>query len=595
MRGLPLLFKVQLSNFSQFSYRQVSTFIILTAALLPTLACIAEQESFVQQSQVLGSATSSESWVETRESVAEKVNWCLSSDELSKGRRLSTQSVAQAVLINQGLDVPLWVDGVPLKAALPVIVGRRALVELKVDWFGAPAEGAGALVVLRNADGEEQFFADFMADSLPRDGAVQNPIVSETLIDERDALTPSSSEVRASVEVVEGAMPAEFPSEPIDRTSYFFDIPSELISADSQISVELFEAGDCAADIFSAVSRNPQEIVINLPTRSVGALKVVIVPIRYLADESGRMPDLEQQDLKVLREMVEAMFPVPSVEFTIHDAVDSYEANISAILSQLIELRNQEQPADNVAYFGFVNPADSMTEYCGESCVAGVSAVGTSTGRLTAGIGVGFRGKAQETFVHELGHILQLGHAPCGDPGDTDENFPHLNARIGLQGYDYRTDEYLPTTGESRDFMSYCDPSWISDYHFEKLVQNISLTNGLVSADIIGKNSHSGSLGNYSSFFQNSIGQISRLSLVRMSSLPRGAPQIAELVSASGKEKKVTIWAQELSESEGTIFDLAQGDWPEEAGSFVRLPSGALLTTDTAMMQPFSRVYPQGR
>lgn len=70
-----------------------------------------------------------------------------------------------------------------------------------------------------------------------------------------------------------------------------------------------------------------------------------------------------------------------------------------------------------------------------------------------------------ETIAHELGHNLSLYHADCGDPAGPDLSFPHDNARSGVWGWDPREGGSLVPPNRA-DFMSYCDPTWVSDYYF---------------------------------------------------------------------------------------------------------------------------------
>ena len=86
------------------------------------------------------------------------------------------------------------------------------------------------------------------------------------------------------------------------------------------------------------------------------------------------------------------------------------------------------------------------------------------------------------TIAHELGHNFSLWHAPCGNPGSVDPQFPYPGGTIGARGFVSRDVWWgLPNprrwraqqivSPETRDLMSYCDPAWISDYHFEKALE----------------------------------------------------------------------------------------------------------------------------
>ncbi len=81
-------------------------------------------------------------------------------------------------------------------------------------------------------------------------------------------------------------------------------------------------------------------------------------------------------------------------------------------------------------------------------------------------------GKPWDTeLAHEVGHTLDLLHAPCGGPLGTDPDFPYDNGSIGVWGYNFR-DGSLVSPRHRRDIMGYCyDKGWLSDYYFEKVVR----------------------------------------------------------------------------------------------------------------------------
>jgi YVTN family beta-propeller protein len=104
----------------------------------------------------------------------------------------------------------------------------------------------------------------------------------------------------------------------------------------------------------------------------------------------------------------------------------------------------------------FANWPDTITPWLG-------------SGQVAAGIA---NQVAERTFAHEIGHILRLNellHAPCRVAGDP--LFPNAEGLIDDWGINFTGQAPELQSPESVvDFMSYCSPSWISKYHYQKLV-----------------------------------------------------------------------------------------------------------------------------
>ena len=78
-----------------------------------------------------------------------------------------------------------------------------------------------------------------------------------------------------------------------------------------------------------------------------------------------------------------------------------------------------------------------------------------------------------DVIAHELGHNMNLRHAPCGGAGGPDPRYPYPGGSIGAWGYDFPGEyDVPPSDGPVRpwtdDLMGYCGPNWISDYHFTR-------------------------------------------------------------------------------------------------------------------------------
>ena len=90
---------------------------------------------------------------------------------------------------------------------------------------------------------------------------------------------------------------------------------------------------------------------------------------------------------------------------------------------------------------------------------AGPAGVADQPGRVS------FAEPEGTVVAHELGHNLNLGHTPCGDPGWQDPAFPYADGAIGAWGWDAREGGTL-VPPDTPDLMGYCGSPWISDYQF---------------------------------------------------------------------------------------------------------------------------------
>jgi hypothetical protein len=258
------------------------------------------------------------------------------------------------------------------------------------------------------------------------------------------------------------------------ESTFYFNVDGRNFTDETNFHVELRET------FGGLIQRWPSEGEASVQTTGTGTLRVVLVPIRYNADDSGRLPDTSDEQLDIYRHWILAMYPVDQLELTVRDPMD-YNGTVqtqgwSQLLQAIMSLRAQDQPADDVYYYGLVNPNTSMSTYCGGGCVAGLSSLGSvndPSSRVSTS--VGFTGSdSADTLVHELGHAHGREHAPCGLLGQaSDPGFPYDNARIGVYGYDL-IDEQRKGPESYADFMSYCYPVWISDYTFAGIADRMN-------------------------------------------------------------------------------------------------------------------------
>jgi hypothetical protein len=187
-----------------------------------------------------------------------------------------------------------------------------------------------------------------------------------------------------------------------------------------------------------------------------------------------------------------ALYPIHDVDVSVGSpmpwsgAVQADGTGWDELLQAVVDKRAQDHVAINVYYYGVFAPAASMDSYCQQGCVAGLSPLSydASDDYSRGSIGLDYTEKyaaSDVTFVHELGHAHGRAHAPCEVP-DPDPEYPHANAEIGIWGYSFAKSALLDPTGQARDMMSYCSPTWISDYTYQALFDRITEINQMPKA-----------------------------------------------------------------------------------------------------------------
>ncbi len=278
--------------------------------------------------------------------------------------------------------------------------------------------------------------------------------------------------------VIEETMVVSGPSTEDDTGSTFnLLLPKEAFGEGTQYVVELRETSKCTELVGMAVgARFPETGTLPVDALDTGPVKVLIVPVRFDADGSGRVPDTGTEAMQQLEDRVYQIYPTDEVILTLHEPVGSTATDLGDMLGQMRDLRDEEEPPSDLSYYGIVDMADSFQDYCNGSCTTGIAGFGSQSGEATAGMGIGFLDYAAGTFAHELGHIHRLPHAPCGGPADPDPEFPYNEAGIGSWGYDILGEELL-SPDEYVDLMSYCSPDWVSDYNYQNLLERVVLVN----------------------------------------------------------------------------------------------------------------------
>jgi len=254
-------------------------------------------------------------------------------------------------------------------------------------------------------------------------------------------------------------------------------VPGRYVVGDLEYSVQLVEDGGSGSGTTDG-SRWPATGTAELdPANDYGPLRVVLIPVRYNADGTGRLPDTSPGTVQMYRDYLYAQYPHAQIEITVGEPTDypyvvsgGSMGNWSTLLGHVTEVREERDAAFDEYYYGLINPAEYFNAYCPDGCTLGMSHVADSPDNagMRASVGVGFvRSGSAETMVHDIGHAHGREHAPCEAPGP-DPEFPYTGGGIGTWGLDV---VYSGVKDPSRtfDFMSYCEPTWVSDYTYNAL------------------------------------------------------------------------------------------------------------------------------
>lgn len=265
------------------------------------------------------------------------------------------------------------------------------------------------------------------------------------------------------------------------KSTINFYPPDKQISDPLEYAVELVQERD--AEVANPDARFPADGYAKVGVEGKkNTLRVLLVPFRYKADGSDRLPDTSAAQLKAFRDRFMQLYPVSDVKIILHAPVDwtgviaGNGQGWQAAGMRLFQLRGEEKIPDDTYLYGFFNPADTLQAFCGFSCLLGMTLLNskppdTGTVALRLALGVGFKDRAAATAAHEIGHAHGRKHANCGlglDPSSIDTTYPtdaaHAGGKIGVWGFDMVTRKLVPPT--YTDIMGYCDNQWISDHNF---------------------------------------------------------------------------------------------------------------------------------
>ncbi|NUO52080.1 MAG: hypothetical protein HOV80_24780 [Polyangiaceae bacterium] len=336
----------------------------------------------------------------------------------------------------QGIEIPFVRAGQDVPATVPVVAGRDAYLRVG-------------------------FTVD--ADFAPR------PV----------RLRISFESASATLEPVDVEVPVGASSNPASLASTLnAAIPGASILTDSSFRVDILEL-DPDEEHSEALGTPgwPAEGSTSFGAQDAGSrTKIVLVPVVYNPDGSGRTPDMSEAQVELYRSRVLSMYPTPAVEIEIGQpwnyngpSVEAFGNGWGELLASFANAHHGGGSDPYAYYYGLFSPDSSFNSYCGGGCVTGLSysSVQPFDDDARSSVSLGFTGlEFADTMAHELGHAHGQGaHAPCGGAGDVDNAYPYPGGGIGVLGMDVAKVELKKPT-EWKDLMGYCTQNWISDYTY---------------------------------------------------------------------------------------------------------------------------------
>ena len=244
-------------------------------------------------------------------------------------------------------------------------------------------------------------------------------------------------------------IPTEIDESSLDK-SVNAEIPGRVIQPGLEMVIEVDPGG--ALDSSLGVARRiPETGRLAVDVGAMPVFDLTLVPFVWTETGDESIANLVREiaaspDTHELLADTRTLLPVHDIEVTAHEPVLSSSNDGWDLFRKTRAIRAMEGGSGH--YMGMM--ARPRT---------GPSGIAMLPGRSS------FAGAGSGVIAHELGHNLNLQHAPCGGAGGPDPSFPYSDGSIGAWGYDFRDGGQL-VPPSATDLMAYCGDKWISDYSF---------------------------------------------------------------------------------------------------------------------------------
>lgn len=272
------------------------------------------------------------------------------------------------------------------------------------------------------------------------------------------------------------------------QSGFLFGVVAEQMVPGVRYQVTLFEGGTGweslpAVAVPPATPAEPDYIGVESAELE---MKVVLVPVTY--EGPGCSESVETDD-ETLQRYADAMYqqnPLETLDiqwgapYVVND-LDLTDGNdFFTLLGRAQQYRASQAPDPNTYYYMLFDNCGACIQE-GGGCLLGVAGGlpddSIASASLRVAIGTQYLNGTEmgmDTFVHELGHTQGRAHVAC--PGAAaagpDITYPYEGGEIGVWGFGVRDFQIRNATTHT-DYMSYCSPTWVSDWQWNATYERI--------------------------------------------------------------------------------------------------------------------------
>ncbi len=265
-------------------------------------------------------------------------------------------------------------------------------------------------------------------------------------------------------------------------TTFNWILPEELVQPGMTYEAVVYET---TQDLVDTPEPDPAPVFPTSGKAYVGIedsylkLKVGLVPIKHelQGKNCADAPDLNESVVQRLHDELLMQNPVDEVqmevlpEFVYTGAMTSF----SPLLSALSQNRSNWGVGPEVYIYGLTIPCDGGADGVGGQAIGIPQQPIKSLAyqRVSMGRFYGSLNSTAGTFVHEVGHTQGRFHIACSGEAGTDNSYPYDGGVIGVNGFGVLDLNFYPAS--YKDYMTYCGPTWISDWGWEKVYPVIEI------------------------------------------------------------------------------------------------------------------------